>query len=467
MSKFFTFARKISQISQISATRITGHVTGIVGLTLTVGGLQRAAGIGQRCRVHGRQRVIDSEVVGLGPDGIRLLPFGRWQGVAIGNPVELILNDSGIHPDDSWIGTVVDALGQPLSHAPRFSRRRKSQAATSPPPVMERKMVGQKLETQIKCIDVYTPICRGQRMGIFAGSGVGKSTLMAMLARNTDADVIVMGLIGERGREVREFIENDLGEEGLARSVLVVSTGDEAPLLRRQAAWTAMSVAEHFRSTGRQVLLLLDSVTRFAMAQREIGLAVGEPPTTRGYPPTVFSELPQLLERAGPGRDGEGDITGIFTVLVEGDDMNEPVADAVRGMVDGHIVLDRRVAERNRFPAIDIQRSVSRMLPACHDDDQQVILRKSRQAMARYADMEDRIRVGAYKPGSDPDTDNAIQFFEQADPYLSQGRADKVTSEQAFVDVFRMLLEAGIDVDLPSLRKTQDAKQPVTPEMTE
>ncbi len=304
-------------------------------------------------------------------------------------------------------------------------------------------------------------------MGIFAGSGVGKSTLMAMLARNTDADVIVMGLIGERGREVREFIENDLGEEGLRRSVLVVSTGDEAPLLRRQAAWTAMSVAEHFRASGRQVLLLLDSVTRFAMAQREIGLAIGEPPTTRGYPPTVFSELPQLLERAGPGRDQEGDITGIFTVLVDGDDLNEPVADAVRGIVDGHLVLDRSIAERNRYPAIDIQRSISRMLPACHDADQQVILKQSRKAMARFTEMEDLIRVGAYKPGSDPETDRAIRFFEQADPYLAQTRGEKVKSDQAFIDLYRMLLDAEIDTDLPSLLPSQKTKQPVTHENIE
>ncbi len=464
MSTFSTFAHKISQVS---ATSITGQVKGIIGLTLTVSGLERAAGIGQRCRVKGKGQVIESEVVGMGPDGLRLLPFGKWQGIAIGDPVELVLNDTGIHPDDSWIGTVVDALGHPLSRAPRFSRKRRQQVAAKPPPVMERKLVGEKLETQIKCIDVFTPICRGQRMGIFAGSGVGKSTLMAMLARNTNADVIVMGLIGERGREVREFIEEDLGEEGLARSVIVVSTGDEAPLLRRQAAWTAMSVAEHFRATGRQVLLLLDSVTRFAMAQREIGLAVGEPPTTRGYPPTVFSELPQLLERAGPGRDGEGDITGVFTVLVDGDDLNEPVADAVRGIVDGHLVLDRNVAERNRYPAIDVQRSISRMLPGCHDADQQVVLREARKAMARYSDMEELIRIGAYKPGSDPETDKAIKFFEQADPYLSQVRGEKIKPEQAFVEIFRMLLEAGIDVDLPSLQRTEETREPATPELAE
>ena len=464
MSEFSTLTQKISQIS---ATRVSGQVKGILGLTLTVAGLERAAVIGQRCRVLGRQGAIESEVVGTGPDGLRLLPFGKWEGVAVGDKVELVLNDPGIQPDNSWVGTVVDALGRPLSGAPRLAQRRRMAVSSKPPPAMDRKLVGEKLETQIKTIDLFTPICRGQRLGIFAGSGVGKSTLMAMLARNTNADVIVIGLIGERGREVREFIQNDLGAAGLARSVVVVSTGDEPPLLRRQAAWTAMSVAEHFRASGRQVLLLLDSVTRFAMAQREIGLAIGEPPTSRGYPPTVFSELPNLLERAGPGMDNEGDITGVFTVLVDGDDHNEPISDAVRGIVDGHVVLDRQVAERNRYPAVNVQRSISRMLPGCHDPDQRVILDKAKKALARYADMEDLIRVGAYKPGSDLETDKAIRFFEEADPYLSQQREDRVPAPEAFAEMFRMLLEAGIDVDLPGLKHLEDVKKPATPEMTE
>lgn len=447
-----TFSSLFHGISHVSATKVVGRVQGIVGLTLTAAGLERAAVIGQRCRVMGRHGAVDGEVVGVGSDGLRLLPYGKWDGVAVGDPVELLLNDPGIQPDDSWIGTVVDGLGRTLSRGPRFTRARKRVLPQTPPPAFKRRRVGRKLETRVKCIDVFTPICQGQRMGIFAGSGVGKTSLMAMLARNTNADVIVMGLIGERGREVQEFIQDDLGEAGLARSVLVVSTGDESPLLRRQAAWTAMSIAEHFRTSGRQVLLLLDSVTRFAMAQREIGLAIGEPPTTRGYPPTVFSELPRLLERAGPGVDGEGDITGVFTVLVDGDDLNEPIADAVRGIVDGHLVLDRDVAERNRYPAIDVQRSISRMLPACHEPDQLVILTAARKAMARYSDMEELIRVGAYKPGSDLETDMAIRFFELADPYLSQKRDEVVSSETAFAELFKMLLDAGIDVSLPTER---------------
>ncbi len=272
-----------------------------------------------------------------------------------------------------------------------------------------------------------------------------------MLARNTDVDVVVIGLVGERSREAREFIQDYLGDEGMARSVIVVSTGDESPLLRRQAAWTATAVAEHFRSAGRQVLLLIDSVTRFAMAQREIGLAGGEPPTTRGYPPTVFSELPHLLERAGPGPEKEGDITGIYTVLVEGDDMNEPVADSIRGILDGHLVLDRKIAEQDRYPAINVQRSISRMLPDCHTSEEYRVMLAARRMLARYADMEDLIRVGAYQIGSDKEVDIAVRFFRQANQFLSQSRTEKISQDESFAAIYRMVLEAGADDPLADL----------------
>ncbi|WP_372884231.1 FliI/YscN family ATPase [Shimia sp.] len=433
-------------VYSLNPSRIVGHVSAIVGLTLSASGLERAAGIGQRCRVHGRLGPVECEVVGARGGEVQILPYGNWDGVAVGDPVELVQFEDQICPDDSWIGTVVDALGRPLSYTPRRPRSGKKLARKAHPPrAFERRRVGEKLQTQVKCLDLFTPICRGQRMGIFAGSGVGKSTLMAMLARNTDADVVVFGLVGERGREVREFIHEDLGEEGMARSVLVVATGDEAPLLRRQAAWTATAVAEHFRAQGRQVLLLLDSITRFATAQREIGLSSGEPPTTRGYPPTVFSELPHLLERAGPGLEGEGDITGIYTVLVDGDDMNEPIADAIRGIVDGHIVLDRRIAEQNRFPAIDVQRSISRMLPDCHSPEEYEVMAAARRALARYADMEDLIRVGAYRVGSDPELEAAERFFKSANIFLSQKRGEKMPPDESFAELYRLLLESGVD----------------------
>lgn len=447
MSKVF-FDLK-GKISSLESARIIGRVKSVVGMSLTVSGLQRAAGIGQRCLVQGGRGPVVGEVVGASDDGLHLLPFGTWDGVAVGDQVQLVQHEEGLCPDDSWIGTVVDGLGRPLSDAPRFKKgRNRSSGRNGPPPAFGRRRVGQKLETRIKCIDVFTPICQGQRMGVFAGSGVGKSTLMAMLARNTNADVIVIGLVGERGREVQEFIQEDLGPEGMARSVVVVATGDEAPLLRRQAAWTATTVAEYFRSTGRQVLLLLDSVTRFAMAQREIGLSSGEPPTTKGYPPTVFSELPHLLERAGPGRDGEGDITAIYTVLVDGDDMNEPIADAIRGIVDGHLVLDRNIAEQNRYPAINVQRSISRMLPACHSPEEYTIMHEARKALAKYADMEDLIRVGAYKPGTDPEIDAAAAFHKVADAFLAQRKSETLPSDQSFAELFKMLLDAGINVPI-------------------
>lgn len=446
---FLNLQRKIFSLE---SARVIGRVRTISGMTLGASGLERAAGIGQRCRVHTRNGAIEGEVIGARDDELQLLPFGSWDGVAVGDPVELIEHGAGVCPDDSWIGTVVDALGRPLSYTPRVpGRRARSTAPARPPGAFERKRVGDKLDTGIRCVDIFTPICQGQRMGIFAGSGVGKSTLLAMLARNTNADVVVFGLVGERGREVQEFIQEVLGEEGMARSVVVVATGDEAPLLRRQAAMTATAVAEHFRSSGRQVLLLLDSVTRFASAQREIGLSGGEPPTTRGYPPTVFSELPKLIERAGPGRAGEGDITGIYTVLVEGDDMNEPIADAIRGIVDGHIVLDRKIAEQNRFPAIDVQRSVSRMLPQCHSPEEYEIMAAARRALARYADMEDLIRVGAYRAGSDPEVDIAMRFFQRANVLLSQKASEKTPPDTSFAELYRMLLESGMDDPLANL----------------
>ena len=431
----------------LDEARIVGQVRSVAGLTLTVSGLERAIGIGQRCVVHGRRGVVMGEVVGFGPGGSTVLPFGSWDGVSAGDPVEVQSHGDMIHPDASWIGRVVDALGRPIRPAPEFHRGEHLRLVKAAPPrALDRRRVGSKIATRVKVMDIFTPLCRGQRMGIFAGSGVGKSTLMSMLVRNADADVIVIGLVGERGREVQDFIQDDLGPEGMARAVVVVATGDEPPLMRRQAAWTATAVAEHFRDEGQQVLLLIDSVTRFAMAQREIGLAGGEPPTSKGYPPTVFSELPQLLERAGPGTEGSGDITGLYTVLVDGDDMNEPISDSVRGILDGHIVLDRKIAEQGRYPAVNVQRSVSRMLPDCHTEEEFRIMQGARQALSRYADMEDLIRVGAYRAGADAETDAAIRFFDSATRFLSQSKREASEPAEAFANLQTMLRAAGIAV---------------------
>ena len=275
-------------------------------------------------------------------------------------------------------------------------------------------------------------------MGIFAGSGVGKSVLLSMLARFTRCDISVIGLIGERGREVQEFIEDNLGEEGMARSVLVVATSDEAALMRRQAAYLTMTLAEYFRDQGNEVLCMIDSVTRFAMAQREIGLAGGEPPTTKGYTPTVFSELPRLLERAGPGT-GQGSITGLFTVLVEGDDHNEPIADAVRSILDGHIVMERAIAERGRYPAINVLKSVSRTMPDCLNSEQEALVRRARQLMSTYSEMEELIRLGAYRAGSNPDVDEAIAYNPMLEAFLNQTKAEKATLDDGYADLARIL----------------------------
>jgi flagellum-specific ATP synthase len=298
--------------------------------------------------------------------------------------------------------------------------------------------VGRKLDVGIRTVNAFLTCCEGQRLGIFSGSGVGKSLLLSMLARYNAADVVVMGLIGERGREVKEFIEEHLGPAGLARAVLVVATSDESALMRRQAAHLTLTVAEYFRDQGKKVLCLLDSVTRFAMAQREIGLSAGEPPASKGYTPTVFAELPKLLERAGPGM-GEGSITGIFTVLVEGDDHNEPIADAARGILDGHVVLDRAIAQRNRFPAINVLRSISRTMPACNAPDENALVGKAREVMAVYDDMAELIRLGAYRRGSDPSVDEAIALHEPLEAFQRQAVDERTSLEDGYRELARIL----------------------------
>jgi flagellum-specific ATP synthase len=369
-----------------------------------------------------------------------MLPFGPLEGVGLGSKAELADAQPFILPTPAWLGRVVNALGEPidgkglLPHGsdPRFIRN-------PPPPAHKRQRVGGKLDLGIRSVNAFTTICQGQRMGVFSGSGVGKSTLMSMAARYTSADVSVIGLIGERGREVQEFILDDLGEAGLKRSIVVVATSDEAPLMRRQAAFLTLAVAEYFRDQGNQVLCLMDSITRFAMAQREIGLAAGEPPTTKGYPPTVFSELPKLLERAGPGEQGKGSITGVFTVLVDGDDHNEPIADAARGILDGHIVLDRSIAERGRFPAINILRSISRTMPACNNDSENNLVNTARRHLAAYENMAEMIRLGAYRRGSNAEVDEAMNFYAPLEEFLRQGKDESANFADTYAQLSKIL----------------------------
>ncbi|MBV8700570.1 MAG: flagellar protein export ATPase FliI, partial [Bradyrhizobium sp.] len=308
----------------------------------------------------------------------------------------------------------------------------------TPPPAHSRQRVGSPLDLGVRALNTFLTCCRGQRLGIFAGSGVGKSVLLSMLARNVDADVSVIGLVGERGREVQEFLQDDLGEEGLARSVVVIATSDEPALMRRQAAYLTLAIAEHFRDEDKDVLCLMDSVTRFAMAQREIGLSAGEPPTAKGYTPTVFTELPKLLERAGPGV-GIGTITAIFTVLVDGDDHNEPIADAVRGILDGHVVMERAIAERGRYPAINVLKSVSRTMPRSADPAYLPVLMRARQIMATYADMEELIRLGAYRAGSSPEVDEAIRLHEPLEAFLRQGKDEVASLQQGYQQLQQIL----------------------------
>ncbi|NDE91437.1 MAG: flagellar protein export ATPase FliI [Alphaproteobacteria bacterium] len=418
--------RLLSDIEGISSVRHYGRVTAVSGLLVEVAGAERKLSVGSRCYLiaQGNRRVL-SEVVGFRNGRALLMPFSSLDGIGLGSKAEVAESQPTVSPTDGWLGRVVNALGEPidskgmlpLGDHPILLRN-------TPPPAHQRQRVGGKIDLGVRALNTFLTCCLGQRMGIFAGSGVGKSIMMSMIARYTSADVIVIGLVGERGREVQEFIHDDLGEEGLARSVLVVATSDEAPLMRRQAAYMTLAIAEYYRERGKNVLCLIDSVTRFAMAQREIGLSAGEPPTTKGYPPTTFSELPKLLERAGPGRQGEGSITALFSVLVDGDDHNEPIADAARGILDGHIVLERSIAERGRYPAINVLRSISRMMPNCNSEEENQIVNHARRLMSAYDNMAEMIRLGAYRRGSDPATDEAIRYHPELEAFLAQRKEE-------------------------------------------
>ena len=424
----------LKDIEAIPTLTRFGRVARIEGLAVEVTGASGAVSLGGQCRITiGKDKKIPCEVVGFRDGRALVMPLGSLDGITLGARADFDDRPAAIHPCIAWLGRVVDAFGVPMDDKGPLPQGMTPYPIKAPPPMaIKRGRVGKKLDLGVRALNAFATCCAGQRMGIFAGSGVGKSTLMAMLARNSDADAIVIGLIGERGREVKEFIEDDLGEEGLARSVVVAATSDEAPLVRRQAAYVAMTVAEQLRDQGLNVLLLMDSVTRFAMAQREIGLSAGEPPASKGYTPTVFTELPRLLERAGPGMEGSGSITGLFTVLVEGDDHNEPVSDAVRGILDGHIVLERAIAERGRFPAINILKSVSRAMPGCNTEDEQKLVNRARKPLTVYEDMAELIRLGAYRAGTNPEVDNAVRLYPELEAFLAQGKTEPANLSQGY-----------------------------------
>ena len=416
-----------------------GRLEALRGAALVVSGFGRSVAVGDRVLVDHADAGLPGEVVAFADDRVTVMPEGRSDGLAPGARVWLA-DSPVLFPCQAWLGRVIDGLGQPLDGKGILPQGGTAMKLRQPAlPAFRRRLMGERLETGLRVLDSFVPVCRGQRLGVFAASGVGKSTLMGMLARFVAADVIVVGLIGERGREVREFLDVILGEEGRRRAVVVVATSDQPALARRRAAQATLTVAEWFRDQGRQVLCLLDSVTRLAHAQREIGLAAGEPPTARSYTPSVFAELPALLERAGPGNADDGDITAIFTVLVDGDDHDEPVADAVRGILDGHIVLDRAIAERGRFPAINILRSVSRAMPGCNSESEQNLVIAARKPLTIYEDMAELIRLGAYKAGTNPEVDDAVKLYPRLDAFLSQKKDEQATLSEGYAALKEIL----------------------------
>jgi flagellum-specific ATP synthase len=403
-------------------------------------GLSNLVGLGEACWIeqvecnshecHAAPRSLLAEVVAIDPAGVHLLPFERLDGIGVGARVVVARDQARIEPGEGWLGRVLDAFGRPLDGGPPLPRGRCSYWIKAPPVEAHRRRdLGPRLDLGVRALNLFTPCRAGQRMGIFAGSGVGKSTLLSMLARHSDADALVLGLIGERGRELAGFLREGLGPDGLARSVVVVATSDLPAMVRRRAAYLTLTVAEALRDRGLRVLCLFDSLTRFATALREIHLAAGEPPTSRGYPPSVFAELPRLLERAGPG-PAAGSITGLFTVLVEGDDMSDPVADAVRAILDGHIVLDRRTAEAGRYPAVDVLASLSRVAPQCYGEHERALVERARRLMRAYADAAELIQLGAYRQGGDPLIDEAIRVRPALEALLAQGIGERSTIEQ-------------------------------------
>ena len=431
--------RLTEALSNVEIGSFYGRVEAVRGLVLSVAGPVSLMPLGGRLLVEAGQKSVPCEVVAIEGDTVLAMPFGSVDGIRRGAKAFVESAIAGVKPDNSWLGRVVNAFGEPIDGKGPLSQGSMMMPYRSDPPQAHtRRRLGEPLDLGVRVLNTFLTSRRGQRMGIFAGSGVGKSVLLSMLARNARSDVSVIGLIGERGREVQEFIEDDLGPEGLARSIVVVATSDEGALMRRQAAWLSFAIAEYFRNQDLNVLLMMDSVTRFAMAQREIGLSIGEPPTTKGYTPTVFSELPRLLERAGPG-PGLGTITGFFTVLVDGDDHNEPIADAVRGILDGHIVMERVIAERGRYPAVNVLKSVSRTLPGSADPAFWPVVQAAKASLATYTDMEELIRLGAYKAGTNPEVDQAIRLYPFIDNFLRQSKEESTSLGDSYEQLASIL----------------------------
>ncbi|PZX10068.1 FliI/YscN family ATPase [Celeribacter halophilus] len=419
----------LSELAGVKPVQFVGRVIEVSRGVLTVSGLSGIAALGDLVEIGHGADIRRGEILQLDKATVTVLPDGGPDGLSIGDAVAHV-GKNHIAPDDSWIGRVIDPFGQALDGKPVLQGRKPRPLRGQPLNPTERRALGARLESGLTVFNTLLPIVRGQRVGLFAGSGVGKSTLLAKLATGLQADVVVIAMIGERGREVREFLDRVLGPAGLKRSVIVAATSDQSPMVRRRCAWTAMSVAEHFRDQGKQVLFLADSVTRFAEAHREVALATGESSSLRGFPPSTAHLITTLCERAGPGTGDTGDITAVFSVLVAGSDMEEPVADILRGVLDGHIVLDRQIAERGRFPAIDLLRSVSRALPYAATEQENELISLARRLLGVYDRSEMMIQAGLYSAGGDPTIDEAIEAWPKLDSFLAQSEPDGI--EQSF-----------------------------------
>lgn len=436
----------LDALALASDIRVHATVTAVSGLGINVGGLSGLVGVGDR--VHLQPKIgmpVLAEVVSFDADWTRVLAYQSSVGLGLGSLAVTALPpiQRGLAVHTSWLGRVIDPLGRPLDNRgpmtagpnARYTRQLPTQATT-------RARLGPRVDLGVTALNLFATCRRGQRLGLFAGSGVGKSTLMGMLARHAACDVAVVALIGERGREVREFIEDELTSSGLERAVVVVATSDASPPMRREAALTAMTIAEYFRDSGKNVLFMMDSITRYCAALREIAISAGEMPAVRGYPASLFADLPRLLERAGPGIEGDGGvgyITGLFSVLVEGDDMNEPIADTIRGILDGHVILDRKIAERGRYPAIDVLRSLSRSVPDCNSPWENGVVLRARGILSAFDDAHDLIRLGAYRVGADPAVDQAIELAPRIEALLRQEKTTRSNLTEGFAALGEIL----------------------------
>ena len=431
------FRNAIRQIQQAEVIGHTGKIENIVGMSIEASGVRAA--VGDICRIYSGETggQVSAEVVGFKNDRILLMPYAEMKGISAGNFVRNTGRQLELRVGSFMKGRIINALGHPIDDRGAFEKGTPHLIGGDYINPLARPPIREKMEFGVKAIDGLLTIGKGQRMGIFAGSGVGKSTLMGMIARNVKADINVIALVGERGREVLEFVQKDLGEEGMRRSILVVATSDQPAMLRMKCPSVATGIAEFFRDQGCDVLLMMDSLTRFAMAQREIGLAVGEPPVARGYTPSIYAELPKLLERSGNFRHGS--ITGIYTVLVEGDDTNEPVADTVRGILDGHIVLTRKLANENHFPAIDVNASISRLMVNIVPEEHKEAAARLRDILSIYAKNEDLISIGAYKSGTNPRLDDAIARIDRVNAFLMQ-KIDESFSRDQSVEIMKEIL---------------------------